>query len=75
MSTENAIKVKEVRWLPHKHCPVCGNAMAPNKEYCSEECENFYSKYREEKRKKNRWIYLALLPVTIVVVFFILIQF
>ena len=74
MSSETVPKDKVVRWLPHVHCPVCGNAMAPNKEYCSDKCENFYSKYREQKRKKNKWLYLALLPITVVIVFFLLLQ-
>ncbi|MHA1712581.1 MAG: DUF2116 family Zn-ribbon domain-containing protein [Candidatus Ranarchaeia archaeon] len=73
--TETTRRVKEIRWQPHKHCPVCGNAMPPDKEYCSTKCENLLVEYKKEQRKKNRWIYAILLPVTAVLVLFILLQF
>ena len=65
---------REIRWQPHKHCPVCSNAMALNNEYCSNNCEKLIVEYKEKQKKKNKRIYMFLLPVLFVVVLFLLLQ-
>ena len=72
---EGTKSIKEIRWQSHKHCPVCGNAMALNKEYCSEKCENLLLEYKEKQRKRTRWVYLIVLPITAILILFILTSF
>ena len=67
-------KVKEIRWQPHKHCPVCGNAMALDREFCSSTCEKLVVEYKEKQKAKNRRIYTFLLPVLFIIVVFLLLQ-
>ncbi len=37
--------------VPHRHCPVCGKAIEPDKVFCSDECEQIMA--RERKRQRN----------------------
>lgn len=49
----------------HKHCPVCGISISPNKDYCSPECREADEK--NQNRVKNfRRISLILLLVTMI---------
>jgi predicted nucleic acid-binding Zn ribbon protein len=71
---ESPKTVKEIRWQPHMHCPICGNAMTLSKEYCSENCESMLVKYKEKQKKRNRRLYTILLPIIFIVVILILLQ-
>ena len=72
--TASPQNVREIRWQPHKHCSVCGNAMTLNKEYCSDTCENLVVEFKAKQKKKNKRIYTFLLPILFVVVLFLLLQ-
>ena len=65
-------KVSVVKWLPHKHCPVCGNPMPPDKEFCSLECEAAVEEYKEKKQSKGRNMFLILAPIAVLVVLLVL---
>jgi len=42
------------KWEPHKHCSVCGLAIEPGKEFCSQKCSGEYNDWKEEQEKKNK---------------------
>jgi len=47
-------KEKKVRIVDHRHCRVCGKAIPPNQEFCSENCRKTYEGLqRREKRMRN----------------------
>ena len=43
------------KWGEHKHCNVCGRAIALGEDFCSEECREQYFKVENKKGKKNKW--------------------
>ena len=45
--------------IPHRHCPVCGKAIEPDKTFCSKECE--IEMNRMQKRQRNYMIFLFVL--------------
>lgn len=47
----------------HKHCPVCGISISPNKDYCSVECREADEKNQNRIRNFRR-ITLGLLLLT-----------
>ncbi|MHA1916980.1 MAG: DUF2116 family Zn-ribbon domain-containing protein [Candidatus Ranarchaeia archaeon] len=64
----------EVKWLPHKHCQVCGGPMNPDKIACSTECEELLGEYRQKAKRRNQLYFIVLLPATIILVVWILLQ-
>ncbi|MBY9007561.1 MAG: DUF2116 family Zn-ribbon domain-containing protein [Candidatus Lokiarchaeota archaeon] len=42
------------KWGPHKHCPICGRAMAREKSLCSQSCNDNYTAQEKKKKKKGR---------------------
>ncbi|MBD3352869.1 MAG: DUF2116 family Zn-ribbon domain-containing protein [Candidatus Lokiarchaeota archaeon] len=50
----------------HRHCPICGISIPPDKEFCSLECRD---KYQGAQKKQNRsqWIMMALMIGMVVV--------
>ncbi|MHA1724138.1 MAG: DUF2116 family Zn-ribbon domain-containing protein [Promethearchaeota archaeon] len=62
------------QWGPHKHCPVCGKAMAPSKTFCSQACKDNYLK-KERKQKRMGRIQLIFLFGMMIVMFFLLFVF
>ncbi len=42
------------KWGPHKHCPICGKAMAPDKRLCSQACNDNYISQEKKQKKKGR---------------------
>ncbi len=67
-------KPLEVKWAPHKHCPVCGTPMPPTKTVCSAECEQLYETYKAKQKRRNQLYYLILLPAIVILVIWILLQ-
>ena len=64
----------EVKWLPHRHCKVCGSPMNPDKIACSPECEELLGDYKQKAKRRNQLYFIVLLPATIVLVIWILLQ-
>lgn len=50
----------------HKHCPICGKAMDPDKAICSPSCEEI-SKQQQKKMSRTRNIMTLLFIVMLVV--------
>jgi len=42
--------------IPHRHCVVCGKAIEPDHQVCSEECEEVLKK--ERKKQRNFMIFM-----------------
>ncbi|OYT34809.1 hypothetical protein B6U96_11930 [Archaeoglobales archaeon ex4484_92] len=47
--------------IPHRHCLVCGKAIEPDKQFCSDECEEIMKK--ERRRQRNFMIFMFLILV------------
>ena len=64
----------EKKWGPHKHCPVCGKAMAPEIKLCSQSCSDNYLTHEKKKKKKGRTqlVCLFVMIAVMMVVMFIL---
>jgi predicted nucleic acid-binding Zn ribbon protein len=43
------------KWGPHKHCPICGKAMPPDRKFCSQECRDNYLQDQKKQKKKGRY--------------------
>jgi predicted nucleic acid-binding Zn ribbon protein len=57
------------KWEPHKHCLVCGLATSPQKEFCSQTCEQEYLDWKNKQKGKSRntWIcMIAMIGVMVV---------
>ncbi|MHA2059727.1 MAG: DUF2116 family Zn-ribbon domain-containing protein [Candidatus Ranarchaeia archaeon] len=67
-------KVREIKWAPHKHCPVCSTPMPPDKTVCSVECEQLYAVVKGKQKRRNQMYYLILLPAIVILVIWILLQ-
>ncbi len=65
------------KWEPHKHCLVCGMATAPDKEFCSTNCEQEYIDWKTKQKGKNRnmWICMIAMIGVMVVMMVILPMF
>lgn len=44
----------------HKHCPVCGKSMPVDKNFCSPDCEQEFSKRRRSQQRRS-WIFIGVL--------------
>jgi len=55
--------------IPHRHCPVCGKAIEPDKFYCSDECEQIMIK--ERKRQRNFTIIMFALLIFLLILIWI----
>lgn len=51
--------------IPHRHCPVCGKAIEPDKIYCSDECEQIMLK--ERKRQRNLTIFMFIILIFLII--------
>lgn len=62
------------KWGPHKHCNICGKAMSPDKQFCSQACRDNYLKYEKKQKKKNKFqmIFLFGMMAVMMLVLFIL---
>ncbi|MBS7656129.1 DUF2116 family Zn-ribbon domain-containing protein [Candidatus Bathyarchaeota archaeon] len=54
----------------HKHCLICGISVAFDKEFCSEKCEEQYSKM-VKKRKYSLWIMMLIFPAMFLILLFL----
>ncbi len=64
-------KEKKVKIIDHRHCKVCGKAIPPNQEFCSEKCRKAYEDAeRRQKRMKN--IFLLVYAVIFIVLFLLI---
>ena len=72
-TTQQQKKQKWIKkWEPHKHCTVCGLAIPPNKEFCSNKCTNEYFDWKKKKEKKEKrtsmFMILAIVAMVIIMV-------
>ncbi|MBS7642674.1 MAG: DUF2116 family Zn-ribbon domain-containing protein [Candidatus Bathyarchaeia archaeon] len=51
---------KSGRIIPHKHCPVCGAAIPPDKEYCSSECAETDMKQKKQLDRMRKLVYIMI---------------
>jgi len=75
MASEEKFKRRWVKkWEPHRHCLVCGLATAPDKEFCSSNCESEYLGWKNKQKNKNRntWICMIGMIVVVIVVMILL---
>lgn len=56
---------KQRKWGEHKHCAICGRAVALDRDFCSQGCRDSYQKTDKDKNKKG--------TVQIVLVFVVMI--
>jgi len=51
-------KAVKLRLVDHRHCKVCGKAIPPNREFCSDECREKYEGWQARERRAKRMIYI-----------------
>ncbi|RLI87121.1 MAG: DUF2116 family Zn-ribbon domain-containing protein [Archaeoglobales archaeon] len=54
--------------VPHRHCLVCGKAIEPDKNFCSDDCKVAW----EKERKRQRNFSLMMLALLMILLFFII---
>jgi predicted nucleic acid-binding Zn ribbon protein len=59
-------QLKQRKWGEHKHCVVCGKAIALDKDFCSQPCRDSYQKTEKDKSKKGTWQIVMIFVVMIV---------
>ncbi|TXT66512.1 MAG: hypothetical protein BAJALOKI1v1_280010 [Promethearchaeota archaeon] len=65
----------EKKWGPHKHCPICGKAMPPDRKFCSQDCRDNYLQDQKKQKKKGRYqivFLVAMMAVMFIFMFFVL---
>jgi predicted nucleic acid-binding Zn ribbon protein len=56
MSTTEKKRWKDAltpKYGPHRHCVICGKAVPPEEDFCSQACRDKYSTTEKSKNKKN----------------------
>jgi predicted nucleic acid-binding Zn ribbon protein len=56
------------RLVQHKHCPVCGKAMAVGKETCSSECAEAREEQMKAKKRTLNWFYVSIAVIVVLLV-------
>jgi predicted nucleic acid-binding Zn ribbon protein len=54
------------RLVQHRHCKVCGKAVAPSDETCSDECATTL-KARQKSKKQTQYLYYVSIVVLLIV--------
>lgn len=57
--------------IQHNHCPVCGKAIAPDRRYCSKNCETAYDNVQRSIRRKRLAAYTLLALIGLVYIAYI----
>jgi len=63
-------KEKKLRIVDHRHCRICGKAIPPNQEFCSENCRSISE--RMEARQKRMRNLLIIMYVAVFLIIFIM---
>ena len=63
-------KEKKLRIVDHRHCRICGKAIPPNQEFCSETCRSISE--RMEARQKRMRNLLIIMYVAVFLIIFIM---
>ncbi len=63
----------EKKWGPHRHCPICGKAMASERRFCSQGCNDNYLTQEKKHKKKGRTQMICLVAMIGVLVIFMII--
>ena len=63
-------KEKKLRIVDHRHCKICGKAIPPNQEFCSENCRSISE--RMEARQKRMRNLLIIMYVAVFLIIFIM---
>ena len=59
---------RDAKFPPHKHCPVCGKAMAENASFCSDECNQYYSNRTKRQKRFNRLYYISFGAIFVIMI-------
>ena len=51
-------RAERPKLIDHRHCKVCGKAIPPGEEFCSDECRQKYMGWIEKEKKTKRMIYV-----------------
>ena len=63
-------KEKKLRIVDHRHCRICGKAIPPNQEFCSENCRSISE--RMEARQKRMRNLLIIMYVAVFLIIFVM---
>ena len=63
-------KERKLRIVDHRHCKICGKAIPPNQEFCSENCRSISE--RIEARQKRMRNLLIIMYVAVFLIIFIM---
>ena len=64
-------KEKKARIVDHRHCRICGRAIPPDREICSENCMQVQARI-EARQKRMRNIMLIMYAVIFIIFFMLL---
>ncbi|MBS7609127.1 DUF2116 family Zn-ribbon domain-containing protein [Candidatus Bathyarchaeota archaeon] len=59
----------------HKHCPICGEVMQPDEEYCSAKCEEVAAKRRKDEQRLRIIWYVLLIVMMLILLLPLLLQY
>lgn len=62
-----ASKRHERRIPDHRHCVVCGRAIQPDKQYCSEEHKDMHELARRREKRARNIVYLTYFIITLLI--------
>lgn len=62
--------IKNTIDFPHKHCSNCGLSIRPEREYCSDECQN---KFEKMIKRKKQLMYLPYIGIVLLMLFYLLV--
>lgn len=62
--------LKSRKYDDHKHCMVCGRAVPSDRDFCTQDCKEKYSK-ADKKKGKSSTIQIVVLVVVMIITMFV----
>ena len=60
-------KEKKLRIVDHRHCRICGKAIPPNQEFCSENCRSISERMEARQRRMRNLLIIMYVAVFLII--------
>jgi len=60
-------KEKKLRIVDHRHCKICGKAIPPNQEFCSEACRSISERMEARQRRMRNLLIIMYVAVFLII--------
>jgi len=60
-------KERKLRIVDHRHCRICGKAIPPNQEFCSENCRSISERMEARQRRMRNLLIIMYVAVFLII--------